>query len=214
MIVTEVSDKNKHPKKYKLTLFGIFYAIHIFSDLSPRYGKTIPCNEYVSKDQKSILYQIAETYKNEIPLIFGKWDFLKRNMKSCVEILIDFAHSASPVSKNDVWPPFNARPVSMNGWNSKQGVDADEITLWFYYKLHSIFGIDIWQKVFAKEKEILDLYSKYVKFLSRAQKEQQKTLQLHKFIYEGKKNEAKKTLKWFESLYGISLSHLYPKVSS
>ena len=83
-------------------------------------------------------------------------------------------------------------------------------SLTFYGGVNEIGG----NKILLEDKEIYDLYSKYVKFLSRAQKEQQKTLQLHKFIYEGKKNEAKKTLKWFESFYGISLSHLYPKVSS
>lgn len=210
--------KNKRPSKYRLTLFGVFYAIHIFSDyylkkhLDVKFDKEDESLEVFKNDpayrpEKTILDTIAKNYPDLLPLIFGKWDFLTEELGSRVNALVDFAHDPFFSFNFGDKIIYNARPLTMKKWKSKQGIYADEITLWFYsYFLERLLPKEF-MRFISKDEQIYSWYKKYISLLNTVNRENRFRTQYAKFLIKKELKKAKVLCQKINSLQGISQPH-------
>jgi len=184
-------EKKCEPMKYQLSLSGIFYAIHAFSDKSPILHETerlVETKETIYKGRKqydkTILNSIAKTHETELRFIFGKWDYLIKQVKGLLNKLVFFSHGYfNPFSSNEllysVWPPryrFTKSPDS---------IYAEEITLWFYHYLCTSLGPQRFYEFIKKDDEIHKWYSSHINSLIDANKEDELRLLSIKLILEG-----------------------------
>lgn len=212
------SNKNKRPAKYRLTLFGVFYAIHIFSSyylkkhLDVEFDKEdepfeVSKNDPVYRPEKTILDTIAKNYLDLLPLIFGKWDFLTKELRSRVNVLVDFAHDPFFSFNFGDKIIYNTRPLTMKKWKSKQGIYADEITLWFYsYFLERLLPKEF-MRFISKDEQIYRWYKKYISLLNTANRENRFRTQYAKFLIKKELKKAKVLCQKINSLQGISQPH-------
>lgn len=203
---------SKTVKQYRLTLFGAFYAIHVFSNPQQSgIDKLFDGNDKLLAKKNRILYEIAENYPHLLPLIFGKWSLVK-SIGRDVEILVDFSHGKF---QKDGFS-FNTRPFTLGLFsknnknvNYANQLASDEITLRFFYRLTSILGFALWEKIFSKDQEIANLYSKYLKALSVAYDEEGIVIEIYNGIAEGDRRKANAALKKYKEIHkSIELSYL------
>lgn len=216
--------KSKPTKTFKLTIFGIFYAIHLFSKKIPKIHASISFSEYedsIFKDnsdaysQKSILKAIVENYSDALPLIFGKWDLLKNEIKSRLNIITLFAHGTF-FSHGDFYNStlYNSRPLRYKAWNSTQSIYSDEITFWFYSYLSSVLEPRKFHRLLSKDRELSEWYSKYINLLLLSNREDKLRIQYTNFIIKGDYTQAKERWKKINSLQGFDqgfLEHVFDK---
>jgi len=179
--------KSKYTKKYKLSIFGVFYALHLFSD----------------SRHKSIMTILAKNYQSLLPYIFGKWDFLQKELGREIEILTDLAHRGSSDFVTSLQPLANSRAVSVKDWRSRQGVYADEITMWFFGKLSTIFPARKFRGIINTDKEIAIWYSKIIKNLLQINKEEYYHIKYVNYAIKEKFEHANQMLKQHNALQGI-----------
>lgn len=179
--------KSKYTKKYKLTIFGVFYALHLFSD----------------SRHKSILTIVAKNYQNLLPYVFGKWDFLQKELGREIEILTDLAHRGSTDFVSSLQPLANSRAISVKDSKAKQGIYADEITMWFFGKLSTIFPARKFRSIIDTDKEIAEWYSKVIKNLLQINKEEHYHIKYVNYTIKGKLQSANQMLEQHNFLQGI-----------
>ena len=216
--------ENTKNNRYRLAIFGVFYAIHLFSDPNPKchihrkhqeklgYWQTTKISfnklEQVKKYKIAILDILVYNYSDLLPLIFKKWDLLTTEFGSMVDVLIDFAHVGGPTSSEiDREPLFNTRPLTLRDWKSKNGIYSDEITMWFYgYQCSRLYPRQF-NKIMSKDKDIFNWYSKYLTLLSKTGKEELLRIQFAKYVLKGELKKAKEKWKEINSLQGINQLH-------
>lgn len=212
------SNKNNRPAKYRLTLFGVFYAIHIFSDYYLAKHQDIEFdkedkplelfkNDPQYRPEKSILDAIAKNYSDLLPLIFGKWDFLTKKLRSRVNALVDFSHDPFFSFNFGDKIIYNTRPLTMKKWKSKQGIYADEITLWFYSYFLERLAPNEFKKFISKDKQIYRWYKKYLSLLIIVNRENRFRTQYARFLVRKDLKKAKELCKKINSLQSINQPH-------
>jgi len=177
--------KSKPTAKYKLSLFGILYSIRVFSKINTRIAPQIEHEENIeikdnsgssseSEIKKSILDELAKNYEETLPLIFGKWNFWKKNFGS----LVDYLVSMSRLNKNSlenliIDPLYNVRPFHMYHRMRKQPGYADEVTMWFIIEIkNSISHPKKFRTTLKKDTDIFRWYSEFIAKLLMAKKEE------------------------------------------
>jgi len=187
--------KIKKPRTYELTVFGIFVAIHLFSEYSYPLSNKIPYEEadkplshFVKGKgplpEVSILEAISINYSHLFPLIFGKWSLMKKHLGSMVNVFLSIAHSPSSFDSN-VSPFYNTRSLTLPTRMSKQGIYHDEITMLFFsYVLLSLPPFKF-KRFMTKDKEIFQWYSKYIFLVLKANKEENLRIQYARALLKG-----------------------------
>jgi len=142
---------NGRGKKFALTYFGIFYAIKLFFgsniyDYSyPPYKRNHDFSK--QKNTKTIIDLLAKNYPWVLPLIFGKWKYLKQHKLINAHYLAKFAndkyfisdlpldifdeHSEDDPSEDEAMHN-STHPFANNSF-------ADEITARFYFEQKRLF---------------------------------------------------------------------------
>jgi hypothetical protein len=168
--------KSKPTNRYKLSVLGMCYAIRIFTPELPFIGENTEYESRIKitqgkKPEESFLYKdsileiLAKNYSDDLPLIFGKWDFLKKNLKG----LVNFLWEISAMTKGGLNAMFrfrdelfNSRPFTMNDGLGYGNLPAVEVTLLFYGKLFNDIGPKKFQQILKQDKDIFDWYSAFI----------------------------------------------------
>jgi len=201
MIVPSETD-DKLYKKYELSLHGVFYAIKLFMDgeilslgdqkgmlkIDPRVGG------YDFSKQKeypdTIVDILAKNYSHLIPLIFGKWNYLKKNPRIDVYRLFSLA-----IVKNNNSILLRNGSISSN---TKYGHDfagyKGDISLIFYSNQISDanYPIEYFLKA-INDGEIKDFIEKIMYSYERLHRHEYHISQSQYFLYKGKKDKALKS---------------------
>ena len=201
LIIPEKPDwKNTKNNRYRLSIFGILYTIHLFSLRFPEtyqgvkyvnqieYLKKISTKDYIgteTKYKKSILDVLAQNYGTFVPLIFGKFDFLSKELGSRVNTLVMIAHLEDPIfNELDQEPFINSRPLNMLGW-AKPNYYSEEFTMLFFGYLSHRLNHNELAQILKKDSEIFEWYTRYLSFLLRAKDEERLRIRLMDYTIKG-----------------------------
>lgn len=180
--------KSKLTKEYELSHLGIFYALHLFAE---RKGK------------RNFLDTIASNYKHLLPLIFGKWEFIKKEFGENLEILIELADGIDPQFRGIELdnPLMNVNPLT-EGTNTFWDLNtitqpemrpeqpsyfAREITLWFFTLQLDLLDTDKWKLRIMRDKEIHNWYYDYIIKLLKREREDQREVRYVKELITKRK---------------------------
>lgn len=179
---------SKPTKQYELSHFGVFYAIHLFAK---------------GEKKRNFLDIIASNYKHLLPLIFGKWEIIKKEFGENLEILIEFADEMDPllrvirldnpllnVSQLSDKPIF-ITPVSgipqPKMVLAKPSYFTEEITLWFLTVQLDLLGFNKWKRGIMKDEEIHSWYYHYITKLLERERENLREVRYVKELITKKK---------------------------
>jgi len=194
--------EDKLHKKYELSYYGIFYAIKLFMDLEIAYGgnymnilKMDPKVRWYDYSKQiefptTIIDILAKNYSHVMPLVFGKWDYLKKNPRVNVYLLYDLStvKDGSKILLNDL--------TSTNCKYSIAFTTPDgDIALGFYTRQieNAYYPIEYFLKA-IDDIEIKDFIDKIFYSYERMHRENFYKSQAHYFLYKGQKEKALKSL--------------------
>jgi len=196
--IVHVAEKiltSKPSKKYELSYFGIFLAIHVFTrdefsltnhmDKITREKYDEYKNEFVSENLR-FLDNLSKSYSHFLPLVFGKWDFIKKEFPDGIDYLIKFAEDAyyeqdlidyddpfmNPTIIEDVHPEgssFHFFPEHYD-W-TKNNYFRDEITMWFYTILLRSNDVFDFQYHIKNDKEVYEWFNEHTERVIKRQRE-------------------------------------------
>ena len=200
--IIEVEDKEnwktKRNNRYRLSLFGMLYAIHIFSKdhlqdvVNLKYDSQIQYKiKSVTKYKKNILDILVENYSDILPLIFGKWEFMISEFGTMVNFLVSFAHFTtyfeSMLHKRTL---INCDVTYTKNWKWKTSGIAEELTVLVF--AHIAIHEPQYRIKYEKDKDILDLYEQYIKHLRKKTEDELLVIKIQEASFEGKYDKAKK----------------------
>jgi len=202
-MLVEVEDKKnwktRRNNHYRLTLFGMLYAIHLFSE-DLNYSVGLDYNNQIkyeikstTKYKKNILDVLVENYSDKLPLIFKRWDFMVSEFGTLVNFLVGFAHFTKKfgdmLHKETI---LSTEPVYMKDWTVTDRSISSELSILLFAW---IARQDYYHKAkFTKDKKILDLYKKYIEFLKKRQYYESLKVQYEEAILYEKYDKAKKII--------------------
>ena len=206
--------KSKPTNQYKLSWLGIFYAIRIFTPELPLVGdseyeprikiKQGKISEEDSIYKDSILEVLAKNYSDDLPLIFGKWEFLKKNFKSFVNFLVEISFltkgGLEQMHRNEL---YSNRPFTMFAGLGAKNLYPDEISVWFYGRLFDNVGYREFQEKLKKDKEIFDWYSAFISKLLEAKNEEIWGIRHADYTMKGEFEKADKMLEKLLRFQGL-----------
>ena len=200
-IVVASNPENKLHKKYELSYHGIFYAIKLFMNLdiigSGNYMNMLKMNPRVgwydySKQTEfptTIIDVIAKKYSHVMPLVFGKWDYLKKNPRMDVYILYDLAnvrHGSNVLIDGSI--SVNCKySITFNTFDGA-------IALSFYSRQieRAYYPLEHFLK--SMDTEIMDFIDKIFYSYERLHRENFYKSQSHYFLYKNQKEKARKSM--------------------
>lgn len=174
---------SKPTQRFGLTLFGVFYCVALFSKSA--YLKTLD--------------NIAISYPNLLPLVFGKWDYLKKKIGSERRVLLGLANIKNSSLDS---PLTNTRALYLVG-HSTNNPYVDEVTLWFYGKISNIFSSRALASIIRGDKEIFEWYYQVLKNLTIVNKEEYYHIHYVKSTVEEKFARAKSMLRRHNAIQGL-----------
>ncbi|MCV0372280.1 MAG: hypothetical protein K5793_01820 [Nitrosarchaeum sp.] len=150
--------------QYRLSLHGILYSLDVLA---------------LSDKQIDIM---AEKYSKVLPMVFGKWDYLKSNIGSEVYRLKNLAAGLFmdniQISKISNFPVYELMTyLNVKYQNNFEQIDeedlANQISIWFYTNLlvparfrssskHSSLEIKQWKKIIQGDKNLKKWYYDFV----------------------------------------------------
>lgn len=150
--------------QYRLSLHGILYSLDVLA---------------LSDKQIDIM---AEKYSNILPMVFGKWDYLKSNIGNEVYRLKNLAAGLFmdniQISKISNFPVYELMTyLNVKYQNNFEQIDeedlANQISIWFYTNLlvparfrssskHSSLEIKQWKKIIQGDKNLKKWYYDFV----------------------------------------------------
>ena len=163
-----VKDGKSHVKapadQYRLSLHGILYCLDVL-DLTDKQ-----------------IDKIAEKYADILPMVFGKWEYLKSNIGNEVYRLKNLAAGLFmdniQIAKISNFPVYELMTyLNVKYQNNFEQIDEDElanqISFWFYTNLlvparfrasskHSSLEIKQWKKIIQEDKNIAKWYYGFV----------------------------------------------------
>ncbi len=199
--IVEVEDeknwKIKRNNRYRLTLFGMLYAIHLFSEdlgyhVVTKYNDQIQYKiKSATKYKKKILDVLVENYSDKLPLIFKRWDFMVSEFGTLVNFLVGFAHFTKNFGDMlHTEALLSTDPIHMQGWESTDGSPSAELSVLLFAwiaRQDTEYAIK-----FAKDKKTLELYKIYIKFLKKKQHHESLRIKYQEALLYGKHDKAKK----------------------
>lgn len=187
-------------KKYELSYYGIFYAIKMFMDLdiihSGNYKNMLKMDSKVrwydySKQIEfptTIIDILAKNYSHLMPLVFGKWDYLKKNPRVNVYHLYDLStvKYGSRILLNDLISANCKYSIAFNTFDG-------DVALGFYIRQieNAYYPIEHFLKA-IDDIEIKDFIDKIFYSYERMHRENFYKSQAHYFLYKGQKEKALK----------------------
>ncbi|GKS67909.1 hypothetical protein YTPLAS73_14560 [Nitrosarchaeum sp.] len=196
-VVVEGKAGNKLEKRYELSLYGVFYAIKLFMDhdiiMSGNYKNILKMDSKVrwydySKQTEfpaTIMDVVAKNYSHLVPLVFGKWEYLKKNPRIDVYLLFGLAnlHYNSNILMNDAIAS-----------NCKYSIDFTRfdgsIALAFYTRQIEGAYYPIEHFLKAMDGEIKEFIEKIFYSYERMHRENFHYSQGHYLLYKGQKGKA------------------------
>jgi len=194
--------EDKLHKKYELSYHGIFYAIKLFMDLeivySGNYKNMLKMDSRVrwydySKQVEfpiTIIDILAKNYSHVMPLVFGKWDYLKKNPRINVYHLYDLStvKYGSKLLMNDLISANCKYSIAFNTFDG-------DIALGFYTRQieNAYYPIEYFLKA-INDVKIKDFIDKIFYSYERMYRENYYKSQGHYFLYKGQKEKALKSL--------------------
>ena len=194
--------EDKLHKKYELSHNGIFYAIKLFMDLeivnSGNYNRMLKMDLKVgwydySKQIEfptTIIDILAKNYSHLMPLVFGKWDYLKKNPRVNVYHLYDLStvKDGSKILLNDLTSTNCKYSIAFTTFDGDiaLGFYTIQIDNAYYPIEHFLKAID--------DIEIKDFIDKIFYSYERMHRENFYKSQAHYFLYKGQKEKALKSL--------------------
>lgn len=207
--------ENKLEKKYELSYQGILYAIKLFMDLeivySGNYRNMLKMDSNVrwydySKQKEfptTIIDILAQNYSHRLPLIFGKWDYLKNNPRINVYNLYDLARIGhdSKILMNDSISSNSKYSITFNTFDG-------DIALGFYTRQieSAYYPIQHFLKSIDDDKDIKGFLDKMFYSYERMYRQNYYFSQAHYFLYKGQKEKARKCM-----IKGIETNDMLPK---
>lgn len=176
---------SKPTQRYSLTLFGAFYTISLFS------GNSL-----------NILDKIAHSHKHLLPLVFGKWEMIKKKTGAKRRILLSLANTKT-LQNSGYDPLLNRRALSMRNFKSS-GIYTDEISMYFFSRLSSVFPPRVFSNFIKLDTEVYKWYSLCIENLLFVNILDKTHIQYVKTSIEGEIEIAKKLLKKYSEMQGIS----------
>lgn len=193
--------QNTKNNKYRLSIFGLFYGIHLFSEnfakqhSSIKYDPKIKYKETteITKYKDTVLDDSIKNYSDVLSLIFGKWTILTEELGSLVNVLLNIAHLNGSFD-NEVTSDylFSLRPITMTGWKGKQGIYSDELTVLFY-SYQCLHNPHKFIQLISKDKDIYNWYRRFLKFLYKANREERLRVKFAQHILKKEFQDARKT---------------------
>ena len=200
-VVVPAKSEDRLHKKYELSHMGIFYAIRLFMDteivVSGNYKNMLRMDSKVrwydySKQTEfptTIIDVVAKNYSHKLPLIFGKWDYLKENPRIDVYLLFDLTNISYGYSSNILMNPY----ISANNKYSLDFSSFDaEIALMFYSRQIEMAFYPLEHFLEAMDDEIKDFIDKIFYSYERLHRESFYHSQAQYFLYKGQKEKALK----------------------
>lgn len=139
--------KGQRVSTYRLSLFGVLYAIHLLRPLA-RGGRQEDISSSGMVVPKTYLDIIAENYRLQLPHVFGLWDLLKEHLKEqighAVEELDNIADGHLNIGREPLmWllttrglPVVRGDPSDIRTrMRTFEPALADEISYWFWTNL-------------------------------------------------------------------------------
>lgn len=169
VVSSKLLSKDGREKKFALSYFGIFYVIKLFFGSNvydyvyPPYKRNRNFSD--QKNYQTIIDVIAKNYTWALPLIFGKWKYLKQNKYINAHFLAKLAidkyfPSNIPLDifddlRDDEPDDDLDHPFTNNSFN-------DEITAIFYFGQERLFESPFTKKIsrLINDKEINNFISK------------------------------------------------------
>ncbi len=201
-VVKASKAENKLHKRYELNHYGIMYAVKLFMDLeiivAGNYKNLLKMDpkigwydySYQTKFPDTIIDILARNYSHVLPLIFGKWNYLKKNPRINVYRLYDLA----AVTYNaTIW--MGEHISSNNKYGIAFNTLDGDIALGFYAR--QIESAPYLLELFLssiKDEEILDFIDKLFYSYERHHRENFFTSQAHYLWYKGYKEKARKNM--------------------
>jgi len=184
---------SKLVKKYRLTLFGVFYAMHVFSVFEKR--------DFHNSEIPPLIESILKNYMDYLPLIFENWDDLEKilgsiydeNRSGEIEILellasgdlygtileegdilvnTDFLYSYEKHVDATLNENSEKECVTESmddlyqmGLVTKDEIYRDEITFWYYTIQFRLLNNnkELQEKIFSKTNSIGKQYYEWIK---------------------------------------------------
>lgn len=216
--------KTKRKNRYKLSIFGMLYVIHLFSEddvqsvVNLKYDSQMKYKKKsITKYKKKILDVLVENYSDMLPLIFERWDFMVLEFGTLVNFLIYFAHFNENLQKIIlVEPTLDVDVIHMHGWKLTDLQPHAELSILLFAWIAR--QDQQYKSKFAKDKEILKLYKEYIKFLKIKNHIISLKINYKELTLYGKYDKAKKIGKELIEIYGLSADKwienfdMYPKM--
>lgn len=177
-------DTSKPTQRYSLTLFGAFYAISLFSG------------------SLNTLDKVAASHSHLLPLVFGKWDMIKKNTGFERGVLRRLANIRP--SDNSTHDPLLNRRALSTGRNKVMGSYADELSLYFFSKLSSVFHPKVFSHFIKMDDDIFKWYSSCMDNLLLVNNLDKIHIKYVKSVLDGNIDTAKSLLKKHSAMQGIS----------
>ena len=169
VVSSKLFSEDKREKKFALSYFGIFYTIKLFFG-SNIYEYSYPPfkrnhNFSDQKNSQTIIDIIAKNYPWALPLIFGKWEYLKDNKYINAHYLAKLAIEKYFISNIplDIFDDLSDddpihildHPFTDNSFN-------DEITARFYFEQQRLFDSSLRKNIseLINDKEINNFLTK------------------------------------------------------
>lgn len=211
--IIEVEDKEnwktKRNNRYRLSLFGMLYSIHLFSKDDVQTGVNLKYNNQiqykiksVTKYKKNILDTLVENYSDMLPLVFGKWSFMITEFGTLINFLVSFANFSKNfedmLHQNTL---INSDAIFTKDWKSKTTVEEELTVLVFAY---IALQEPQYRIKYEKDKDVLNLYKQYIKNLRKKYESELLRIKFKEASFEGKYDKAKKLGKEFIESQGLS----------
>jgi len=161
--------KDGREKKFALSYFGIFYAIKLFFGSNvydyvyPPFKKNHDFSE--QKNSQTIIDVLAKNYTWALPLIFGKWKYLKNNKYINAHHLARLAIEKYFISELplDVFDDLNNdEPIHNLDHPFTDNYFNDEITARFYFEQERLWNLPVTKNIseLINDKEINNFLEK------------------------------------------------------
>ena len=197
--VVAAKSNDKLHKKYELSYFGTLYAIKLFMDLeiivSGNYRGILTMDSKVkwydyskqTEFPETIMDILAKNYSHILPMIFGKWEYLKKNPR--IDVYRFYEVSAiTHRSKNLMSSHMSTNCKHSLLFGSYEG----NIALEFYTRQMESAYYPLEHFLKAMDEEIREFIDKIFYAYERLYREEFYRSQSHYFLYKGQKEKALK----------------------
>ena len=207
--------------KFRLTLFGVLYSIRLFSERPVTFGQVKNLVKINKNNQKITMIDIlSKNYSEELPLVFKKFSFFKKELPG-LDILLHFIAHHVPHSTDLLhYPFFDTKPFGFEEFKNESDTIENEFTILFlgYLYLALEDTPKKFQKILSKDQEIYTYYEKYLSILDKVQRFRRYKVKAVYYDLTDQPSKKRQVLKKAHSLEGkfpsnVVIEHLMKQVT-